>query len=46
MACMSNNGECPSGNFCDSLQLANWIFESGATCHMTPEVSDFIPGSL
>ena len=26
--------------------LTNWILDSGATCHMTPEVTDFIPGSL
>ena len=43
---MSGDDECPSGNFGDSSQLANWIFYSGATFHMTPEVSDFIPGSL
>ena len=30
----------------DSLQLTNWILDSGATCHMTPEFTDFIPGSL
>ena len=30
----------------DSSQLTNWILDSGATCHMTPEVSDFIPGTL
>ena len=46
MAHMSNNDECSSGNFGDSSQLTNWIQDSGATCHMTPEVSDFIPGSL
>ena len=27
-------------------KLTNWISDSGAMCHMTPEVSDFIPGSL
>ena len=43
---MSNNEKCPSGNYGDSSQLTNWILDSGATCHMTPEVSDFIPGSL
>ena len=43
---MSNNDECPSGKFGDSSQLTNWILDSVATCHMTPEVSDFIPGSL
>ena len=33
-------------NFGDSLQLTNWFLDSGATCHMTPEVSDFIPSLL
>ena len=46
MARMSGNYECPSGIFGDSLQLTNWILDSGATCHMTPGVSDFIPVSL
>ena len=46
MARMYGNDKCPSGNFGDNLQLTNWILDSGATCHMTPEVSDFIPGSL
>ena len=44
MACMSDNDEFPSGNFGDSLQLTNWILDSRATCHMTPDVSNFIPG--
>ena len=46
MARMSGNDEYPSGNFGDSLQLTNWILDSGETCHMTPEVQDFIPSSL
>ena len=46
MARMSGNDECLSGNFGDSSQLIIWILDSGATCHMTPEVSDFIPVSL
>ena len=46
MARMSGNDECPSENFGDSSQLTNWVLDSGATFHMTPEVSDFIPGSL
>ena len=46
MARMSVNDKCPSGNFGDSSKLTNWILDSGATCHMTPEVSDFIPGQL
>ena len=46
MTRMSGNYECPSGNFGDNLQLTYWILDSGATCHMKPEVSDFIPVSL
>ena len=46
MARMSENGECPSKNFGDSLQLTNCFLDLGETCHMTPEVSDVIPGSL
>ena len=46
IARMYGNDEFPSGNFGESLQLANWILDSGATCHMTPEVSDFISGLL
>ena len=43
---MSGNDECPGRSFGDSSQLTNWILDSGATCHMTPEVSSFISGSL
>ena len=43
---MSDNDECPGRNFGDSLQLTNWILDSGETCHITSEVSGFIPGSL
>ena len=46
MARMSGNDESPTGNFGDILQLTNWILDYGATCHMTPEVSDFILGLL
>ena len=46
MACLSDNYECPSGNFGDSSQLTNWILDLGETCHMTLEFSDMIPGSL
>ena len=46
MARMTNNDKCPSGNFGDSSQLTNRILDSGATCHMIPEVSYFIPYSL
>ena len=42
---MSDNDESPTRDFGDSLQLTNWILDAGATFHMTPQVSDFIPGS-
>ena len=43
---MSRNDERSSEKYGDSFQLTNWILHFGATCPMTPEVSDFIPGSL
>ena len=43
---MSSYDEHKSVKYGDSSQLTNWILDSGATCHMTPEVTDFIPGSL
>ena len=46
MAQMSSDDEHKSVKYGDSSQLTNWILDSGATCHRTPEVSDFIPGSL
>ena len=46
MARIYGNDKYLSGNFGDSLQLNYWVLDSGAMCHMTPEVSDFIPGSL
>ena len=46
MARLSGNDDDPSGNFGDSSQLTNWILDSGAMCHMMPEVWYFIPGSL
>ena len=46
MARMSSDDERKSGEYGDSSQLTNWILGSGAKCHMTPEVTDFIPGSL
>ena len=46
MARMSSNDKCSSENYGDSSQLTNWILDSGAMCHITPEVSDLIPGSL
>ena len=46
MARMSGNDKNYSRYFGDSSQLTNSILDSGATCHMTPQVSDFISGSL
>ena len=43
MARMSENDECTSRNFGYSAQFTNQILDSGETCHMTPEVPDFIP---
>ena len=46
MARMSNDDVSKNKDYGDSSQLINWILDAGATCHMTPEVTDFIPGSL
>ena len=46
MACMYSNAESLRRYFGDSLQLTNWILDSGATFYRTPEISYFIPGSL
>ena len=46
MARMYSNNERKNVKYGDSLQLTNWILDLGETCHMTPEVSDFIPGTL
>ena len=46
MAQMSGNEKRSSTDFGDSLQLTNWILDSGAMFHMTPQVLDFILGLL
>ena len=46
MSQISGNDEGPSRYFGDSSQLNNWILDSGEKCHVTPKVSDFIPGLL
>ena len=46
MAHMSGNDECTSEKFGDSSKLTNWVLDSGGTCHIVPEVSDFIPSLL
>ena len=39
---MSSNTEIPIINDGDSLQPTNWILDLGVTCHMTPDILDFI----
>ena len=46
MARMSSDDKRKSGEYGDSSQVTNWILDWGETCHMTPEVTDFIPGLL
>ena len=46
MARMSNDDVRENKYYGDSSQLTNWVLDSGATCHMTPKVTDFIPGSI
>ena len=43
---MSNDEKRENKYYGDSSQFTNWILDSGATCHMTPEVMDFIQRSL
>ena len=46
MARMSSDDKRKSVKYGNSLQLTNYILDSGAMFHMTPEVTDFVPGSL
>ena len=46
MAHIYTYAEIPRINYGDSSQLTNFILDSGATCHMTPRILDFIPGFL
>ena len=46
MAYFSGNYKSSSRYFGDSSQLTNWILDSGATCHIIPQVLYFIPDSL
>ena len=43
---MSDDYKSCNMYFGDISKLINWILDSGATFHMTPQISDFIPGSL
>ena len=46
MSCMSSNAEITRRDLGHGLQLTNCILEIGVTCHMKPEISDFISVSL
>ena len=46
MARISVNENFTNESFGDSLQLPYWVLDSGATCHMMLEVSDFITYQL
>ena len=46
MAHMYTNAEVTRIYYGDSSQLTNYILYSGVTCHMTPNILDFIPGLL
>ena len=46
MAQISSDDERKSGKYGESSQVTNWILDLVATCHITPQVLDFIPGSL
>ena len=46
MAQMSVNDKSSNRYFGDSSRLTYWVLYSGATYHMTPQVSNFISGSL
>ena len=46
MARMSSDDKRESKYYGESSQLTYCILDSGATCHMTPKVTDLIPGSL
>ena len=41
MARMTSNVEIPRRNILDRSKITNWILDSGATFHMTPDISDF-----
>ena len=46
MVCMSSNAESPGRHFGERFQMTNCILDLGANFHLTPEISDFVPGSL
>ena len=46
MVRMSKEDVSKNKDYGDISLLINWILDSGATCHMTPEATDSIPRSL
>ena len=43
---MSSNDKSYNRYFGENFQLTNWILDSGATFHMTPQVTKLILGLL
>ena len=43
---MFSNAESPRQDLGESSQLTNWLLDSGGTCHVTQDISYFIPGSM
>ena len=46
MARISGNEKKSIRYFVESSKFLYWVLDSGATCHMTPQISGFISGSL
>ena len=46
MVCIYSNAKIYRRDFVNKLQLTNFILDSGMTCHMTPDISDFMPVSM
>ena len=46
MSRMCSDDKCKFVKYDDILQLSNWILDLGEMCHMMPEVTYFIPGTL
>ena len=46
MACIYSKVESPRRYFGDILQHTNFILDFGATYHMTPKISNIVPGLL
>ena len=43
---MSGNDKSYIRDFGESSKLTSWVLDSGSTCHITPQISDFITSLL